>query len=153
MEWHVSKLIFGAWCVGGPLAKTKLVLATIQVIQLETLAFLQGAFTGTQFTLLHSICLAFPHMNFYYLNEWAIFVCNFSWSNCCCSSVVPKLFWFADHSQKFGGPRRTKIDLYGDSQTTSTNLADHQWSAEQTLGITVAANNCFCEAFKYYVTL
>jgi len=28
------------------------------------------------------------------------------------------------------------IDLYGDSRTTSANLADHQWSAEQTLGIT-----------------
>jgi len=22
--------------------------------------------------------------------------------------VVPKLFWFADHLEKFGGPRRTK---------------------------------------------
>jgi len=29
------------------------------------------------------------------------------------------------------------IDLYMDSRTTSANLADHQWSAEQTLGITV----------------
>jgi len=28
------------------------------------------------------------------------------------------------------------IDLYRDSRTTSANLADHQWSAEQTLGIT-----------------
>jgi hypothetical protein len=28
------------------------------------------------------------------------------------------------------------IYLYGDSRTTSAYLADHQWSAEQTLGIT-----------------
>jgi hypothetical protein len=29
------------------------------------------------------------------------------------------------------------IDLYRDSRTTSANLGDHHWSAEQTLGITV----------------
>ncbi len=28
------------------------------------------------------------------------------------------------------------IDLYRDSRTTSANLVDHQWSAEQILGIT-----------------
>ncbi len=28
------------------------------------------------------------------------------------------------------------IELYRDSRTTSASLADHQWSAEQTLGIT-----------------
>jgi hypothetical protein len=30
-----------------------------------------------------------------------------------------------------------KIDLYWDLRTTSGNLADHHWSAEQTLGTTV----------------
>jgi len=28
------------------------------------------------------------------------------------------------------------VELYRDSRTTSANLADHLWSAEQTLGIT-----------------
>ncbi len=32
------------------------------------------------------------------------------------------------------------IELYRDSRTTSASLADHQWSAEQTLGITGVAN-------------
>ncbi len=61
-----------------------------------------------------------------------------------CNAVVPKLFPCADHLGKFRGPRSTKYwapsvvfpDLFRDSRTTSANLADHQWSAEQTLGIT-----------------
>ena len=50
--------------------------------------------------------------------------------------------WFPN----FSGARTTSnflvhrqalnIDLYGDSRTTWANLADHQWSEEQTLGIT-----------------
>ncbi len=50
--------------------------------------------------------------------------------------------WFPN----FFGLRTTKknsvvregqnIDLCRDSRTTSANLTDHQWSAEQTLGIT-----------------
>jgi len=48
--------------------------------------------------------------------------------------------------KKIGGPRRTKywfIILYRDSRTTAANLADHQWSAEQTLGITGLLNTFF----------
>ncbi len=59
-------------------------------------------------------------------------------------SVIPKLFWFADHLEKFGGPRRTKFWFFiEDSRTTSAHLADHQWSAEQTLGITGVDVVCF----------
>jgi hypothetical protein len=47
-------------------------------------------------------------------------------------TVVHKLFWFADHLKSFGGP-----------QTTSANLADHQWSAEQTLGFTALGGETF----------
>ncbi len=46
------------------------------------------------------------------------------------------------------------IDLYRDSRTTTANLVDHQWSAEQTLGITdldkkihVCPNKHFYEPF------
>ncbi len=53
--------------------------------------------------------------------------------------VVPKLFLCADDLEYFGFLvvlKAENIDLYKDSLTTSVNLADHQWSAEQTLGIT-----------------
>ncbi len=56
-------------------------------------------------------------------------------------AVVPKLFWFADHLEKLVVREGQNIDLYRDSRTTSANLADHQWSAEQTLGITGLEHN------------
>jgi hypothetical protein len=34
------------------------------------------------------------------------------------------------------GPEKVEKHWYRDSRTTSANLADHQWSAEQNLGIT-----------------
>jgi len=43
--------------------------------------------------------------------------------------VVLKLFRCADHLEKFGGPRSTKYWF-------ALWVADHQWSSEQTLGIT-----------------
>ncbi len=38
-----------------------------------------------------------------------------------------KIWWFTKHKI---------LDLYRDWRTTAANLADHLWSAEQTLGIT-----------------
>ncbi len=51
-------------------------------------------------------------------------------------TVVPKFFLCADHLKYFSAPRRWKIDFYCDWRTTWANIADHQWSEEQTLGIT-----------------
>ncbi len=52
--------------------------------------------------------------------------------------MVPNIFWFAARpNQKYLVVREGQnIDLYKDSWTTSANLANHKWSAEQTLGIT-----------------
>ncbi len=42
------------------------------------------------------------------------------------------------------------IDLYWELRTTLANLADHQWSAEQTLGITGLSNSQFLYTVQIY---
>jgi hypothetical protein len=55
---------------------------------------------------------------------------------CCTKPVVPKLFHYADHLKYFCAILVLREAVYRDSRTTWANLADHLWSAEQTLGNT-----------------
>ncbi len=85
--------------------------------------------------MFHLSPISQPNLSFYFYSFHLYLSLSISYP----ISVVSKLLWCADHLKYFSIlvlRESPKFELYRDWQTTWANLADHQWSAEQTLGIT-----------------